>query len=37
MFSDKDVEDFGNLALELAELLTCLDNGQFPDRNKGSF
>lgn len=38
LVSDKDVEAFGNLTLELAELLTCPETGQFPDRkNSGSY
>lgn len=38
MVSDTDVENFGKLTLELAELLTCPESGQFPDRdNSGSY
>lgn len=38
LVSDKDVEDFGKLTLELADLLTCPENGQFPDKDKsGSY
>lgn len=36
--SDADVEKFGNMTLELSELITCPDSGNFPDRNKsGSY
>ncbi len=36
--SDTDVEQFGKLTLELSELITCPDSGNFPDRNKsGSY
>lgn len=36
--SDNDVEQFGKLTLELSELITCPDSGNFPDRNKsGSY
>jgi hypothetical protein len=35
--SDNDVEEFGKLILELAELITCPDSGNFPDRDKGSY
>jgi len=34
LVSDKDVEEFGKLTLEFAELLTCPDSGQFPDKDK---
>jgi wobble nucleotide-excising tRNase len=38
LVSDKDVEYFGKLTLELADLLTCPENGQFPDKDKsGSY
>lgn len=38
MVSDTDVEQFGKLTLELTELITCPDSGNFPDRNKsGSY
>ncbi|WP_341838603.1 hypothetical protein WJU16_12320 [Chitinophaga pollutisoli] len=38
MVSDADVEQFGKLTLELSELITCPDSGNFPDRNKsGSY
>lgn len=38
LVSDKDVETFGQITLELAELLTCPDSGQFPDRDRsGSY
>lgn len=36
--SDADVENFGKMTLELSELITCPDSGNFPDRNKsGSY
>jgi len=36
--SDTDVKQFGDLTLELSELITCPDSGNFPDRNKsGSY
>ena len=36
--SDADVEEFGKLTLELSELITCPDSGNFPDRAKsGSY
>jgi energy-coupling factor transporter ATP-binding protein EcfA2 len=36
--SDTDVEQFGKLTLELSQLITCPDSGNFPDRNKsGSY
>jgi hypothetical protein len=36
--SDADVEQFGKLTLELSELITCPDSGNFPDCNKsGSY
>lgn len=35
---DTDVKQFGDLTLELSELITCPDSGNFPDRNKsGSY
>jgi AAA domain len=38
MVSDTDVENFGKFTVELAELLTCPESGQFPDRDKsGSY
>lgn len=38
LVSDKDVEEFGTLTLEFAELLVCPECGSFPDRNKsGSY
>lgn len=36
--SDGDVESFGNMTLELSELITCPNSGNFPDKNKsGSY
>lgn len=38
LVSDKDVKEFANLTLELAELITCPENGQFPDKDhSGSY
>jgi hypothetical protein len=38
LVSDKDIEKFGKLTLEFAELLVCPECGSFPDRNKsGSY
>jgi len=38
LVSDTDVEEFGKLTLELAELIICPDSGNFPDKNKsGSY
>ncbi|HSH65155.1 MAG TPA: hypothetical protein VLB84_05010 [Bacteroidia bacterium] len=38
LVSDKDVTEFGELTLQLAEAITCPDNGAFPDRDKsGSY
>lgn len=36
LVSDKDIEDFANATLKLADLLICPVNGNLPDRNKGT-